>query len=210
MSTNDRQRRVTHQVASLLLAYPDHQLLERIPLLRQAIATLPEHLGRPLRALVEHVERTPLDDLAAAYVKTFDLRRKSCLYLTYYLYGDTRKRGAALLRFKHAYARAGLPLGQEELPDHLAVVLEFSAVGDAEAAGRLLRDHRAGLELLWHALRDCGSPYAGVVEAVRATLPEPGARDLAAALRLARQGPPAEEVGLEPYAMVMEQGGGKP
>jgi nitrate reductase molybdenum cofactor assembly chaperone NarJ/NarW len=36
---------------------------------------------------------------------------------------------------------------------------------------------------------------------VRALLPAPGAHDLAAALRLARGGPPREEVGLEPFAL---------
>ena len=34
------------------------------------------------------------------YVETFDLRKRSGLYLSYYLYGDTRKRGVtARLRF---------------------------------------------------------------------------------------------------------------
>lgn len=199
MRLTDRQRRITRQVAAQLLAYPDLRFPEQIPLLREAIAILPEPVAHPLRAFVRHVERTPLDELAANYVETFDLRRKSCLYLTYYLYGDTRKRGAALLRFKHAYAKSGWSLSDEELPDHLAVVLEFSALTDTDAGGRLLREHRAGLELLWHALQDSDSPYAAVVEAVRATLSELGARDLAAMLRLGREGPPAEQVGLEPY-----------
>ena len=34
-----------------------------------------------------------------------------CLHLTYYAYGDTRKRGMALLRFKHAYRNAGVDAG---------------------------------------------------------------------------------------------------
>lgn len=45
---------------------------------------------------------TPLPELAAHYGATFDLKRRCCPYLTYYTYGDTRKRGMALLRFKHA------------------------------------------------------------------------------------------------------------
>ena len=61
------------------------------------------------------------------YVETFDLRRRCCPYLTYYAFGDTRKRGMALLRFTHAYRANGFALASEELPDHLAVVCEFAA-----------------------------------------------------------------------------------
>ncbi|GLB64437.1 hypothetical protein NCCP2495_23160 [Dietzia sp. NCCP-2495] len=36
---------------------------------------------------------TPLTELQAEHVETFDLRRRCCPYLTYYRFGDTRKRG---------------------------------------------------------------------------------------------------------------------
>jgi nitrate reductase delta subunit len=138
----------------------------------------------------------PLAVVAAHYVETFDLKRRCCLYLTYYTHGDTRRRGLALLAFRHAYRRAGLTLSAEELPDHLAVVLEFAAFGHTDAAMKLLVAHRAGLELLWQALDGVGSPYAHAVAAVRATLPSPGEADLAAARALAQQGPPVELVGI--------------
>jgi nitrate reductase delta subunit len=35
--------------------------------------------------------------VAQHYVQTFDLRRRCALYLTYYRYGDTRKRGMAMI-----------------------------------------------------------------------------------------------------------------
>ena len=203
MTLSEDQCRVAHQVASLLLSYPDEALIARLPLLRRAAAGLPAPVAAPLGRALDYLAATPLGQLAAGYVETFDLQRKSSLYLTYALYGDTRKRGAALLRFKRAYRAGGMELAGGELPDHLAVVLEFSARGHTGAAVRLLAEHRAALELCWHALREAGSPYADVLAAVRATLPEPGPRDLAAALRLAREGPPAEEVGLEPYPMAM-------
>jgi nitrate reductase delta subunit len=76
---------------------------------------------------------------------------------------------------------------------------------------RLLREHRAGLELLRLALRDAGSPYAAVLDAVSATLPDPSPRDRDAVARLAAQGPPVEEVGMDgdlgPYPMPDLSGG---
>jgi nitrate reductase delta subunit len=193
------QLATARQVASLLLGYPDDGLLERLPLLRAATAPLPAPLAGPLGRFLDHVETTPLTELQAAYVETFDLRRRCSLYLTYYAYGDTRKRGMALLQFKHLYGRAGLVLDDAELPDHLAVVLEFAATGDAVRGERLLTEHRAGLELIRLALEEQGSPWAAVLQAVSATLPQIDAADRQAVLRLAQQGPPTEEVGLDPY-----------
>jgi nitrate reductase molybdenum cofactor assembly chaperone NarJ/NarW len=193
-------RAVAHQLASVLLAYPDETLLGRLDDLRAATGTLPAALRIPLERFLDHLGAGWPRELAADYVATFDLRRRCCLYLTYYAYGDTRKRGMALLRFKHAYRSAGLVLTDGELPDALPVVLEFAATGDADAGMRLLTEHRGGLELLRLALEDAGSPYADVVTAICATLPPLRDRDRAAVARLAREGPPQEEVGLEPFA----------
>ncbi len=148
-----------------------------------------------------HARATPQLDLAAHYVETFDLRRRNCLHLTYYAYGDTRKRGMALLRFKHAYRAAGVTLGEHELPDHLAVVLEFAATTDPEAGRRLLVEHRPVIELLRLSLEDSGSPYLAVLDAVCATLPELNTADRRRIAELAAQGPPDEDVGLEPFSM---------
>jgi nitrate reductase molybdenum cofactor assembly chaperone NarJ/NarW len=196
---DDEQRAVAWQVSSLLLGYPDDDLLARLPVVRDAVALVPGPVGEHLGRFVGRLGALSPSELAAGYVDTFDHTRRCCLYLTYYAYGDTRKRGMALLKFKNAYRIAGLHLGDAELPDHLAVVLEFGATADHVTATRLLTEHRAGLELLRLALLDRDSPYADVLEAVSLTLPPIGARDAEAVARLAAEGPPAEEVGLQPF-----------
>lgn len=191
---------VAWQSASLLLEYPDEQLLEQVDLLRKAAAALPSPIGQRLTRFLDFLEQTPTAVLCERYVKTFDHSRRCCLYLTYFAHGDTRKRGMALLRFKQTYEQAGLLLCDDELPDHLAVVLEFGATKDSASAWGLLLDHRAGLELLRLALRDAGSPWADVVSAVTATLPQLKGDEQDTVRRLAMQGPPDEEVGLAPFA----------
>lgn len=185
-------------LVSLLLGYPDAELLVRLPLLDQVARQVTGSAGRDLQQFVDHLKATSPDRLARDYVDTFDLRRRCCLYLTYYAHGDTRKRGVALVRFTHAYRSAGLPPPDGELPDHLAVVCNFAAL-DPEAGLELLSEHRAGIELLRMGLSEVGSPYIHPVDALRSVLPEPAESDLARALDLARRGPPAEEVGLEPF-----------
>ncbi|MFF9607301.1 nitrate reductase molybdenum cofactor assembly chaperone [Streptomyces sp. NPDC014684] len=186
------------QLQSLLLAYPDEGLPEHLSLARRAAPALPERVRDPLLAFTGHAERTPAAELATAYVDTFDHRRRCCPYLTYYAHGDTRRRGIALLRLKQAYAAAGLRLTEDELPDHLAVVLEFAGA-DPAAGHRLLTGHRAGLELMRLALRAEHSPWAWVLESVSATLPPLKGDERDAVARLVAEGPPEEQVGLDPY-----------
>ncbi len=191
---------VVHRAAALLLDYPGEELLETLPILTAALAGLPEETAVPLARLAEHLGATPLGELQAEYVDTFDTRRRCALHLTYYAHGETRRRGPALVKVKDVYRAAGFEV-EEELPDHLCVLLEFAA--REPAAGRaLLLEHRAGLEILRLALLDRRSPWADALVAVSATLPPLAGEDRQAVALLAAQGPPDEQVGLEPYAPV--------
>ncbi|MFE9747058.1 nitrate reductase molybdenum cofactor assembly chaperone [Saccharothrix saharensis] len=197
----DRDSRLVWRIAALLIDYPNAQLTVMLPELRAAAASLPAPAGPALVSFVDHAASSTGSVLAQHYVETFDLRKRNCLHLSYYAYGDTRKRGMALLRFKHAYRAAGVELGEHELPDHLAVVLEFAATADPEAGRRLLVEHRPVLEMIRLSLADGGSPYLAVLDAVCATLPELSAADRRKIATLAAEGPPEEDVGLEPFAM---------
>ena len=194
------QLTIAWQSVSLLLDYPDESQLDRVGLLREASQDLPPGIGDSVRAFLDHLESTPLRELQADYVETFDTRRRCNLFLTYFAHGDTRKRGMALLRFKQTYLRAGYALDDAELPDHLCVVLEFAATVDQGLGRGLMLDHRAGLELLRLSLGDLGSPWAHLIDAVTATLPPLRGDERDAVRRLAAEGPPEEEVGLAPFA----------
>ena len=187
------------KLASVLLQYPTEALFEGlVPLGAVAATVSPRPARLALRRFLGWLAVTPPDAAARHYVETFDLRRRCALYLTYYRYGDTRKRGMAMLTFKAAYHAAGFQPAEDELPDYLPLVLEFAALGAAGA--KLLRAHRADLELLMRALRDADSPYAAVVEAVCGQLPRLRRPELALVGKAWHDGPPGEEVGLEPFA----------
>ena len=192
----------TWQVVSLLLDYPDAVLVERVPMLREVVATLPDAQREPLAEVLDTLEHRDLGALQADYVDTFDVTRKCSLHLTYFTQGDTRKRGVALVEFKQAYRRAGVEFDTDaELPDHLCVVLEFGAVQDPATAWHLLIRHRVGIEVLRAGLAQRGSPWLAAVEALRSTLPRLDGDDETVLMRLVAEGPPQEEVGLEPYAI---------
>ncbi|GAA3210387.1 nitrate reductase molybdenum cofactor assembly chaperone [Nonomuraea helvata] len=194
------------RLVSVLLQYPDAGLLAARDELAEAVSRLPESAARGslTRFLVWFGDTEPMA-LARAYVETFDLRRRSSLYLTYYLHGDTRRRGMALLTLKQRYRLAGLTPPEGELPDFLPVVCEFAALAGPATGEAPLRQHRKGLELIRTALHDSGSPYALVLDALCTELPDLSAAERAAVTDLALAGPPAEEVGLAPFGPLMNE-----
>jgi nitrate reductase delta subunit len=105
----------------------------------------------------------------------------------------------ALVRIKQDFRAAGVEVGDEELPDHLPLVLEFAAAHDATRGAKILRQNRPGLELLRLHLEEISSPWHGAVRAISATLPRLDADDRAAVVKLAQEGPEEETVGLDGY-----------
>lgn len=195
--------RETWAVCSAVLDYPTRELIASLDDLEPLVPG-----NAPLAGLLAHLRSQDLRALQAEYVETFDHTRKCALYLTYYAYGDTRRRGVALVQFKEAYRDAGAVWDEDsgELPDHLCALLQFGATIDADAAWRLLVDHRAGVEMLRLALAGwrnhdgtVGSPWHGAMRALCDTLPALAGDQAAAVRRLIAQGPPAEEVGLGGY-----------
>jgi nitrate reductase delta subunit len=183
------------KIASVLLQYPTVSLFDGLGQLESAVSAGPRATRDPFGRILSWLRRTPPDAVARHYVETFDLRRRCALYLTYYRHGDTRKRGMAMVEFKAAYRAAGLVPAESELPDYLPMVLDFAA---AHPHGeKLLRAHRADLELLLRALREARSPYADAIEAVCSVLPALRRPELAAVVRAWLDGPPDEDVGLD-------------
>ncbi len=188
-----------YKLASVLLQYPTAALFDGLDELDAAArAVRPAAARAAFGHLLGWLRATEPTDVAQHYVETFDLRRRCALYLTYFRYGDTRKRGMSMLAVKTAYRTAGFTPTDDELPDYLPMVLDFAAICPRGEA--LLRAHRGDLELLRRALRQRGTPYADVLDAVCAQLPRLARRDVSVVERAWTDGPPTEDVGLEPFA----------
>ena len=204
------QDRLVWQAASLLLAYPDDGLAGRL----DAVDELLGHISGPPAALLQQTVAAlrAREPMAAAmdYVATFDMRRRATMYLTYWTAGDTRNRGREMLAFATAYREAGVQPPGGEAPDHLTVVLEFAATVDPEVGRRLLDEHRVPIDVLRGALADAKSPYEPTVAALCETLPAATDQEVRRAERLAKAGPPAEAVGLQPFTLTVPPREGTP
>jgi len=188
------------KLLSLLLQYPQKELTSARAELCEVAGELPAGRGtKEIREFLEWYCAVPEAELEARYVETFDFTKRSSLHLTYHVLGDRRQRGMALLNLKQRYAAAGMELLDGELPDYLPVMLEFAALAP-EAGLAVLARSREALELVRASLHTARSPWGLLLDATCSALPPLTSFQSARVRRLAAEGPPFEEVGLEPFA----------
>ena len=195
------ERASAYKLCSLALQYPDAELVAGREELAAEVAELPA--GRATDAIGRFFTwfaQTPALELAQHYVRTFDLHKRTGLYVTFYSLGDRRERGLALLRMKKLYRAAGFEVEGHELPDYLPLMLEFAAAATAEHGDLVLREHRPALEVIRLSLHEQESPYEHVLDAVCELVGGLSASERLSLDRLLAQGPPQELVGLEPFA----------
>jgi nitrate reductase delta subunit len=197
------QDRLAWQAASLLLAYPDESHPERLDTVEELLGHIGGSAAELLGQTVSALRARDLMTAAADYVETFDMRRRCTMYLTYWTAGDTRNRGREMLVFASAYRDAGVEPPRKEAPDHLPVVLEFAATVDPAVGRQLLTEHRVPIDVVRGALADAKSPYEHTVAAICETLPDVTDQEVRRAERLAKAGPPAEAVGLQPFTLTV-------
>ena len=190
------------KLVSLLLQYPGDELLAARAELVAAAEELPRsRQADAIRVFARWYAGVDGAELQQRYVDTFDFARRNSLYLTYHTHGDRRQRGMALLSLKQRFAAAGLEPAEDlgELPDFLPLLLEFAVLAP-EAGLAALERNRESLELLRASLHADASPWAALVDAVVAPLPGLTRAQAARVRALAQEGPPDEQVGLEPFA----------
>jgi nitrate reductase molybdenum cofactor assembly chaperone NarJ/NarW len=189
------------KLASVLLQYPTPEARDSVSGLDPAeLRPLRGRQAQRLATFLEWYRGRSLDELRAAYVETFDFAKQRSLHLTYHLHGDSRQRGMALAKLKREYAAAGLEGDAAELPDFLPLMLEFCALAPEPAGRELLDRHRPAIELVRDSLHRESSPFVELLDAVIDGLPGLTGRQVARIKRLAAEGPPTEQVGLEPFA----------
>lgn len=99
------------------------------------------------------------------YSAVFDITPVTSLYLFEHIYGDSRKRGAAMSSLKDTYTEFGLKISNDELPDYLPVYLDFiSTLDDANEAMNYLADISEILKSIHSTLEKHGSDYALLIK----------------------------------------------
>lgn len=163
-----------YKIIALLLTYPEQDWLQSIEELRAMVSAETgqgRRAARRLDRLLIYFEQGRLIDLQEAYVETFDRNPAHSLSIFEHTMGESRERGAAMVRLVEEYHRSGLEVTSRELPDFLPVFLEFLSLIPPEEAQRRLVDIEDVVEILHNRLAEVCSPYAGAFDALTALTP---------------------------------------
>lgn len=175
--------RLAWQGSALLLARPDGQFFDRVHLVAEMLGHLDGPVAMPLGRAIAGLQQQSLMAVTRAHDDVFGPNIDRDLRLTTWIAGTTREQVGHVLEFTSAYRAAGVERPRGEAHDHLAVLLEFAAHVDPEAGGRLLAEYRVPVAAMARTLADAGSPFAHVLTAVGATLPEVTAQQVDELLR---------------------------
>ena len=133
----------TFKLLGLLLTYPSDQLQAAVGSFAEVFTEenlLTKSQIKSLQPMLDDYANSDLITLQEQYVNTFDRSRNHCLYLFEHIHGESRDRGAAMVDMKEMYARKGLDISSNELPDYLPVFLEYLSFCEFEEAIEMLAD----------------------------------------------------------------------
>lgn len=168
-TATQRPGAITLRVLSALLTYPGPDLRQHyteFSALLSADGVLSRSRRAEIEALVQQLLRTDALEVESAYVEFFDRGRATSLHLFEHVHGDSRDRGQAMIDLGETYARAGLMLNEDELPDYLPAVLEFASTQPPRVAREFLDEIAHLLNAIFGALRERDSGYASVIGAL--------------------------------------------
>lgn len=160
-----------------LLEYPTPALARQAEecWLRLAVANAPA--ADLLHEFRRFVEQTPPARLEEIFAATFDLQAVCYPYVGYHLFGESYKRGQFMARLNEGYRQRGFSAGSE-LPDHVAIVLRFLALGSVDRVPERSEGDDFAQALLSEGLipaldkmalafgEPAGNPYAAVIRAL--------------------------------------------
>jgi len=153
------------KLISLLLQYPDEDIYQ-IDISNEIVDLKDKQIRKNLLEFEEYFKNTTQVELQKQYVETFDFNDETNLFLTYSKLKDEKERGQVLVELKNMYAKEGLYLDNEELPDYLPLFLEFISVANDEAALDLLHRFKGMIEHMYKKLLKDKSPYAYLMKAL--------------------------------------------
>jgi nitrate reductase delta subunit len=117
------------KVLSLLLYYPDDELVNRLDEIASVVDHLnPEKIKSAIQAYINELKTHTLIQVQERYTAVFDIDPATTMNVTYHVYGDNEKRAVALAHLQHDYEQAGWQRITGELPDYLPLMLEFLSI----------------------------------------------------------------------------------
>ena len=168
----------TLKVLSLLLSYPEAEMLEGLAEMAEVIereSLLPDANKKQVLALIDSYRGADLLDSQEHYVALFDRGRFLSLHIFEHVHGESRDRGQAMVNLLQMYEAHGFEMSTHELPDYIPLFLEFLSQQEQQEAAQLLCDAMPVLSLLGARLTERGSHFGVIFDALAGFAGEPEA-----------------------------------
>lgn len=177
---NEAKSSSVYQIISFLLQYPNEQMVDVLPELKEEIQYIENNDVRNyLQQFMNTISRKSLDEWIQHYIECFDFEKTTNLYVTYLKLGEQRERGLQLLKLKNFYQSAGFDITDQELPDYLPLMLEFCANVAIEKSNELLQNHVQEIHEIKENLIKIKSWYIDVFQALLANMKQNGMKIIA-------------------------------
>jgi nitrate reductase delta subunit len=170
---------LTFRVLSALLSYPTPEFKAETARAERILRTDGVLAGAHLEnicALLRQMNSASQLEVESAYIEAFDRGRSTSLYLFEHIHGESRDRGQAMVRLLMRYRMHGLDLDSKELPDFLPLFLEFLSTCRPDVGRKYLTEVIDIVDVLASRLRQRGTTYAAVLEAIGSIVPRNAAQ----------------------------------
>jgi len=150
-----------------LLEYPGEDYLEKIKEAKISVAPVSRHAAKALDEFHAALSGQTIAALEEQYTRTFDIAPLCNPYASSYIYGDeSYDRGTMMSTFERKFVEVGFDKGKE-LPDHLGVLLKFSAHLSPEELNELIAFCLLNpVKQMNEQLKDSESPFYNLLRAV--------------------------------------------
>lgn len=185
-------------IAARVLSYPDG--VESFETISEWIRLeAPKELQDPLKEAIQPLTDLSLEELRELYVATFDMKEQTALYLTAHELGDSRKRGAAMIKLQKMIIMAGFEREDGELADFIPMLFEFLAIAEENRhTERLTRRLAYGTQRIMDHLEE-ENPFTPLFKLLMSLVFVPPSKEEIANLEREREEADLEEM---PYPLV--------
>lgn len=151
-------------IMSRVLDYPDIVFFQdRFAIEECILECLSTNLQPEVQKAIKPLYALKQQELQELYVATFDYQEKTNLYLTAHELGDSKKRGAALIKIQKLIYENGFVYNANQLADYIPMLLEFLSAAEEKGAVLLTRRLAYALYRLLNHI-PCSNPYYNAVE----------------------------------------------
>lgn len=112
-----------------LLEYPSAEIQAQAQVCLERLRAVDVEAAEKLEKFSNFAKSSASQRLQELFTTTFDMQPVCYPYVGFHLYGESYKRGAFMAQLNEAY-RACLYSAEQELPDHLAVILRFLGLNE--------------------------------------------------------------------------------